>query len=131
MISSTRPRQSLASDGDSVASRSLVLQLILLIVQTRLPLEMGSLSKNRTWLFPGLIGLAIGCVSGGFLGASVMWSISQVTENPEEPAWRFAGAMVGLIFGMAIGSVLGFIFGVLSSNLADAKRRFFKSESQP
>jgi len=92
---------------------------------------MGSLSKNRTWLFHGLIGLAIGCVSGGFLGASVMRSISQVRENPEEPAWIFAGTMVGLIFGMVGGSLLGFIFGVLSSTLADAKRRFFKSPSQP
>ena len=92
---------------------------------------MGSLSKIRIWGGHGLIGLAIGCVSGGFLGASVMWSISQLRENPEEPAWIFAGTMVGLIFGMVAGSLLGFILGILSSTLADAKRRFFKSASQP
>ena len=38
-------------------------------------------------------------------------------ENPEEPAWIFAGTMVGLIFGIVGGSVLGFSTWVTLGNL--------------
>jgi len=81
--------------------------------------DITSLSKPSMSLYRGLIGLAIGCVSGGILGASVVWFISWLRENSEEPAWIFAGTVVGLIFGIVGGSLLGFIIGLFSThNLA-------------
>jgi hypothetical protein len=76
------------------------------------------LLKIRIPVYRGLIGLAIGCVSGGILGASVMRFISGLRENPEEPAWIFAGTMIGSIFGIAGGSLLGFIIGTFSAQRA-------------
>ncbi|MDQ3668182.1 MAG: hypothetical protein M3410_16740 [Acidobacteriota bacterium] len=78
--------------------------------------DMTSPSKIRISLYRGLIGLAIGCVSGGILGASVMWFISWLRENPDEPAWIFAGTMVGLMFGIVGGSLLGLIIGLFSAH---------------
>ena len=78
-------------------------------------LDMSSVSKIRISLYRGLISMAIGCVSGGILGASVMWFISGLRENPEEPAWIFAGTIAGLIFGIVGGALIGFIVGLFSA----------------
>ncbi|MGI8996976.1 MAG: hypothetical protein ACR2GW_09955 [Pyrinomonadaceae bacterium] len=75
---------------------------------------MSPLSKIRISLNRGLIGLAIGGVCGGVIGAAVLWFISWLRENPEEPAWIFAGTMIGLMFGVFCGSALGFIIGLFS-----------------
>ena len=76
---------------------------------------MTPIRRIRISFYRGVIGIAIGCVSGGILGASVMWFISRSRENPEEPAWIFAGTMVGLMFGIVGGSLLGFLIGLLSA----------------
>ncbi len=90
---------------------------------------MTSLSKIRISLYRGLVGLAIGCVSGGILGASVMWSISWLRENPEEPSWLFAGTVVGLMFGIVGGSVLGFIIGLISAHSFASREPMLRSAS--
>jgi hypothetical protein len=77
-------------------------------------LDMTQPSRIRISLYRGLIGLAIGSVGGGVLGGSVMWLISRLRENPEEPAWIFAGTMVGLMFGIVGGSLLGVIIGLFA-----------------
>jgi hypothetical protein len=71
--------------------------------------------------------MAIGCVSGGILGASVMWFISWLRENPEEPAWIFAGTMVGLMLGIVGGSLFGFIIGLFSPLNVGCREPMFKS----
>ena len=77
---------------------------------------MTSLLRIRMSFYRGLIGIGIGCVSGGISGASVMWVFSWLRENSEEPAWIFAGTMVGLMLGIVGGSMLGFIIGLLSAH---------------
>ena len=79
--------------------------------------------RIRISFYRGLIGIAIGCVSGGILGASVMWFISRLRESPEEPAWIFAGTMVGLGFGIVGGSLLGFVIGLLSARRLTSSER--------
>ncbi len=75
---------------------------------------MSLLSNIRISLYRGLVGLVIGSIGGGIVGAVVMWLISRQRENPEEPAWIFAGTVFGLAFGVFAGSVAGFIAGLVS-----------------
>ena len=89
--------------------------------------DMSSVSKIRISLYRGLIGMAIGCVSGGILGASVMWFISWLRENPEEPAWIFAATMVGLMFGIIGGAMIGFIVGLFSAHNVGSHEPMLKS----
>ena len=91
--------------------------------------DMSSISKIRMSVYRGLLGMAIGCVSGGILGASGMWLISWLRENPEEPAWIFAGTMVGLMFGIVSGSLLGFIIGLFSAPHVGSCEPMLKSSS--
>ena len=73
--------------------------------------------------------MGIGCASGGILGASVMRFISGLRENPEEPAWIFAGAMVGLMCGIIGGSLIGFIAGLFSAHNVGPPEPMLKSPS--
>ncbi len=83
--------------------------------------------KVRTSLYHGLIGLAIGSVCGGIIGAAVLGFTSWLRENPEEPAWIFAGTMIGLVFGIIGGLVLGFIIGLFSGWKATSGEPVLKS----
>ena len=55
----------------------------------------------------GLIGIAIGSVSGGLVGAAVRGLASWFKENPEEAVWIFVGTMMGLACGVMGGLVSG------------------------
>ncbi|MDQ3820642.1 MAG: hypothetical protein M3362_23575 [Acidobacteriota bacterium] len=83
--------------------------------------------KVRTSLYHGLIGLAIGSVCGGIIGAAVLGFTSWLRENPEEPAWIFAGTMIGLMFGIIGGLGLGFIIGLFSGWKAASDESMLKS----
>ncbi len=72
-------------------------------------------SKMRIYLLRGIIGLAVGGFSGAIIGAVVLGFQSWLTENPEEPAWIFAGVVVGAIFGTFVGSIIGFLIGVFTT----------------
>jgi hypothetical protein len=61
--------------------------------------------------YRGVIGLAVGGLSGSVIGAGAMWLIPSLRENPEEPAWIFAGTVVGLMLGLVVGSMVGFLVG--------------------
>jgi NhaP-type Na+/H+ or K+/H+ antiporter len=63
--------------------------------------------------FRGLIGLAVGGISGGIIGAILLWFVSWLRENPEEQAWILAGTWVGFVLGITCGSALGFIIGLV------------------
>jgi hypothetical protein len=75
------------------------------------------------------MGLAIGGVGGGIIGASFMRLVSWLRENPEEPAWIFAGTVVGLMFGTVGGSLLGLIIGLFSAHNVDSPEAMLKSPS--
>jgi hypothetical protein len=83
--------------------------------------------KVRTSLYHGLIGLAIGSVCGGIIGAAVFGLTSWLKENPEEPACIFAGTMIGLVFGIIGGLALGFIIGLFSGWKAASDEPMLKS----
>jgi len=68
----------------------------------------------RLSLYRGVLGLVIGGLAGSVIGASVMWFISWLRENPEEPAWIFAGTVVGLMLGLLTGSIVGFLLGLFT-----------------
>ncbi len=72
-------------------------------------------SKIRIYLLRGMIGLAIGGFGGAVVGAVVLGFQSWLTENPEEPAWIFAGIVLGAMFGTFIGSAIGFVIGMLTT----------------
>ena len=61
----------------------------------------------RTALYHGLIGIAIGSVGGGLVGAAVWGLASWFKENPEEPVWIFVGTKMGLAYGVMGGLVSG------------------------
>ena len=69
-------------------------------------------SKFRVSIYRGLVGLVIGGVCGGVIGAAALGFTSWLRENPEEPAWVFAGAAVGLTLGITCGAALGLTIGL-------------------
>jgi hypothetical protein len=76
----------------------------------------------------GLLSLIIGGPLGGVVGALGGWFVFWLKENPDEPAWIFAGTVVGLMVGLVFGSVIGLVLG-LHSNRPDLRRP--DSDSRP
>jgi len=75
-------------------------------------------SKVRIYLLRGIVGLAIGGFGGAVVGAVVLGFQSWLTENPEEPAWVFAGITLGVMFGAFVGSIVGFVVGIVTTRNA-------------
>jgi hypothetical protein len=65
-------------------------------------------------LYRSVVGLIIGGLCGGVVGLSGGWLVSWLRENPQEPAWIFAGTVFGLFTGLVGGSALGLVVGLLS-----------------
>jgi hypothetical protein len=63
-------------------------------------------------VYRGHLGLALGSVCGGIVGAATFWFTAWLRENPEEPAWIFANTIFGLAFGVFGGSILGLVVGL-------------------
>jgi hypothetical protein len=72
--------------------------------------------------YRGVIGLAIGGLAGSVFGCAVMWFISWLRENPEEPAWIFAGTVFGVMVGLLCGSILGFLLGFFTVRVHNAEK---------
>ena len=83
----------------------------------------------RLYLYRGLGGLAIGGMGGVIIGASFMRLVFWLRVYPEEPAWIFAGTVVGLIFGTVVGSLLGLIIGLFSAHNVDSCEAMLKPSS--